>query len=332
MWRLEPTLGVQPRRRHHHLSTNRMLPSTNAPHSIQSPLVKGADARLIDSIESKFIIRMYQNSYGIDVSDYFSSIEHVQIYECSATGYRFYYPFTLTGKEGLYRQLEATVDGKYKDDKWEYRKALTFIQPPSRVLDVGCGKGAFVKLAGQAGLDAHGLELNSASAAEARQRGLDVSTELIGEHAKTHQGFYDVICSFQVLEHIPNVREFIQDCIDALRPGGVLIIGVPNNLGFVGLDRTAALNMPPHHMGLWTKKSLTGLADVFPVDIKAVELEPLAEVDWYATVMERIHIPYDVFRFLYYQLGIAAYYRKWLKARADRLPGHTILAVYEKRQ
>ena len=304
----------------------------NTQKCVESPLVAAATARLVDTIGRDYLISMYQESYNVDVAEYFVSADSVKIYECEVTGYRFYYPFELAGKESLYRQLEATSDGKYQDDKWEYRKALTFMQSSSLVLDVGCGKGAFVKLANEAGHDAFGLELNSASAAEARQNGLKVSAQLIGEHTKTHRNVYDAVCSFQVLEHIAAVREFIQDCISVVRPGGLIIFGVPNNQAFVGYDRRAALNMPPHHMGLWTERSLRALPTAFPMDLKSIAFEPLKEIDWYAAVMERRYLRNNTMRSLYYKLGLASCYRRWVRKRAYRIPGHTILAIYEKRR
>src|SRR3974377_1400929 len=138
------------------------MQGVKAKYFVESPLVEGASASLIDTVGREHIISRYRDVYKIDVSDYFCGIESAKVYECQVTGYRFYYPFSLTGKENLYRQLEFTADGKYKDDKWEFRKALTLIEPSSRILDVGCGKGDFVRLAMQAGLIAHGLELNSA--------------------------------------------------------------------------------------------------------------------------------------------------------------------------
>jgi SAM-dependent methyltransferase len=195
---------------------------------------------------------------------------------------------------------------------------------------VGCGKGAFVRLAGQAGLTIGGLELNSESAAEAREQGLDVRAEMIGDHATRHPDFYDCVCSFQVLEHIANVRPFIEDCLRALRPGGTLILGVPNNDGFVGMDRNAVLNMPPHHMGLWTKGSLIALVGLFPITLNAIRFEPLQEVDWYAAVRERLVISNKVAQSVYYRLGLAKLYRKLVNRRKNEIHGHTIMAVFQK--
>lgn len=302
----------------------------NKPAVVSSPLVEGLLAERVGTIDRQHIIDRYKATYHVDVSEYYSGLDGADIFECKATGYRFYYPFSLTGKESLYRQLEGTVDGTYKEDKWEYRQAMSRIASGSRVLDVGCGKGAFVRLAGKVGHTAAGLELNSESAAEARDRGLDVRAEMIGDHATKHPESYDCVCSFQVLEHIATVRPFIEDCLRALRPGGKLILGVPNNEGFVGMDRDAVLNMPPHHMGLWTKDSLAALAKLFPITLSEMKFEPLQEVDWYATVMERRAIPSKTAQSIYYRLGLAKLYRKWIEMRKRDIHGHTVMAVFQK--
>jgi 2-polyprenyl-3-methyl-5-hydroxy-6-metoxy-1,4-benzoquinol methylase len=102
----------------------------------------------------------------------------------------------------------------------------------------------------------HGIELNTSAAQVAHTAGLDVSTEMIGVHVMKCEGGYDAVCSFQVLEHVSNVNAFVSDVVRALKIGGTLILGVPNNDAFLRLEKCPVLNAPPHHMGLWTKASL----------------------------------------------------------------------------
>lgn len=50
------------------------------------------------------------------------------------------------------------------------------------------------------------------------------------------------------MEHISDVASFIKACILLTKPGGYIILSVPNNDAFVGAQELP-LNMPPHHVG-----------------------------------------------------------------------------------
>ena len=72
------------------------------------------------------------------------------------------------------------------------------------------------------------------------------------------------------------MHDFIKDSLLALKPNGKLIIGVPNNNPFLFVnDKYHTLNLPPHHAGLWNKKSLKSLEQIFNIELVSLQYEPL---------------------------------------------------------
>ncbi len=92
-----------------------------------------------------------------------------------------------------------------------------------KLLDVGCANGAFLDLAGRYGADAMGIDVSAELIAEAKSRGLNCSVATIDEV----RGSFDIICLWDVLEHICNPGDFLQQVSDKLNPGGILFIQTP---------------------------------------------------------------------------------------------------------
>lgn len=295
---------------------------------VLSPLT-GDVASLVRRVPTKTLVDAYLERFGFDARPCFEGLDEIFLYECRSTGLKFYYPPRIAGPESLYLQLQK-FDWNYKEDKWEHRVALGHVLKGDRVLDVGCGQGSFIARASANGAIATGIELNKSAAAKAAQRGCEVRSEMLGEHAGLRPGYYDVVASFQVLEHVTDPRAFIAGCVDVLKPGGLLILGVPNDDGFVGMDDDAVLNQPPHHMSLWTRRSLESLSTLFPLAIKAFEVEPLSEPDWYQALMERKYLKRSLQRQLYYRLGGAELFKRFIEENAHTIAGHSILAIYTK--
>jgi SAM-dependent methyltransferase len=295
------------------------------PKFVRSPLT-GRDSPLSHTIPSSQLVDAYLQRYGYDASHCFRGVPLVGLYQCD-TGFGFYYPFSVAGDESLYRCLEK-FDWNYKEHKWEYQAALAYIQAGDNVLDVGCGEGKFLRKAREKGAKASGIELNRQAAQLARDKGLCVHEELLDHHQSAKP--YDVVTSFQVLEHVVNPIALIEGCMRLLQPGGTLIVGVPNNDSFLRFDADNYLNNPPHHMGLWNRSSLTALAQITNLDIRTVETEPLAETDWYQAVMEKRYLgPWQ--RRLYFRLGFAKVFERYVRENAPAIAGHTIIAVYRKK-
>jgi 2-polyprenyl-3-methyl-5-hydroxy-6-metoxy-1,4-benzoquinol methylase len=299
------------------------------PLSLPSPLVTGAQSKLIDTRSVSHLTRLYAQQLGYDTADDFAGLEEIALYECEASGYQFFYPFTLEGKEALYRAIEDS-EWCYEEDKWEHNAVARQVPENAKVLDIGCGRGAFLsKVVALRSTRVRGIELNKSAAAEARKRNIDVVEALIDEHAQSHPNAYDVVTAFQVLEHIADPMTFLRGCLATVKPGGLFIVAVPNNDAFISFD-DLPLNQPPHHVGLWSPRSLTALASLLPVQLEALEEEPLRELDWYQQVIERRYLPKQWQRSIYYRLGGAGIVRRFIEENCSSISGHTVIARYRK--
>jgi SAM-dependent methyltransferase len=287
--------------------------------------------RLVKQIKPSFIIDAYRR-FNVDVSGYFTDIPTVDVYECVQTGYRFYHPLRLAGGEDLYRQLE-TISWYYMDWKWEHQVALDHLAANSRVLEVGCARGGFLRQCHRQGHEVMGLELNAEALSHAISAGLNVAHMTIEDFAKAKRPSFDAVCSFQVLEHIPDCHCFIKHCLAALKPGGRLILSVPNNDAFMlKSDPVQTLNMPPHHMGLWTPNAMVSLGFLFEMQLEKLEFEPLQSYHRdYSTslVMGLLRLKRESENRRGESLPEAVVCEV-AEAVLEQVPGHTLLAVFRK--
>ena len=98
-----------------------------------------------------------------------------------------------------------------------------------RLLDVGCSAGLFLELARDAGWDVHGIEPSEWLAERARAR---LGGELIScssfEQTPLSDATFDVVCLWDVLEHVTDPDQVLAKASRILRPGGILALNVPN--------------------------------------------------------------------------------------------------------
>jgi SAM-dependent methyltransferase len=100
------------------------------------------------------------------------------------------------------------------------------VAPAGRLLDFGCGSGAFARWMCGAGYDVVGLEPWSLGAPERFGR-LTLRRQPL-ESATATLGTFDVITLWHVLEHLPRPVEVLRRLAGHLRPGGTLVVSVPN--------------------------------------------------------------------------------------------------------
>lgn len=282
-----------------------------------------------NKISKEKILSLY-SELGIDVSRFFSNINEVEIRKCLATGYRFYYPFSIFGDDQFYSDLQKALPGYYVS-RWEHEKALELIPAGAKLLEVGSGSGYFLQQLKKKGVEAEGLELNTTAKHDATSKGLVVHQQLLEEFSDDHAGKFDFTCSFQVLEHITEVGSFIEHSIKILKPGGKIIIGVPfNNPYIFRHDVYHTLNLPPHHAGLWNEDSFRRLPAHFPLQVEKVMIEPLREFKEWFSVQKNHYKHTNKPLAALFGLLPRPLYKVGLKMLSPFIHGRNILVVLKK--
>lgn len=100
-----------------------------------------------------------------------------------------------------------------------------------RVLDVGCGLGMYTSAFQRYTPHVFGVEIEADRAREARERAQGV-TRSVGEALPFTDDAFDVVFSHEVLEHVSDDRWCAREMVRVTRPGGRIVIFVPNRLYF----------------------------------------------------------------------------------------------------
>ena len=239
---------------------------------LRCPACGASNSTEVDSLATADLADLYRRR-GLDVGAYFDAIPVIRRFRCDSCDLGYFSP-PCPGDGQFYEQLQ-TQPWYYQDAKPEYAFATGFIKNGDRVLEVGCGKGAFRAFL-PADIDYQGLEFNEEAVRKAQAAGLSVHREYVEEHALSHPRHYQVVCSFQVLEHVPAPDTFVRACVQALAPNGLLIIAVPAEDSFLAVAPNAPLNMPPHHVLRWSDQALRKLAAREGLQVETLWHEPIA--------------------------------------------------------
>ncbi|HTE41399.1 MAG TPA: class I SAM-dependent methyltransferase [Steroidobacteraceae bacterium] len=255
---------------------------------ITCTLCGSATTAVLETIAGRKIESAYAERLKIVVQAPPESIEYRL---CGTCDLRFYWP-QYVGDASFYEHLQK-LPGYYMDEKGEYAIANRHIPrrgdaSPLRILEIGAGRGQFRRyVPGDAYV---GLEFNPGGIAAAARDGIDLRCEYIEQHAQSNAESYDVVCSFQVLEHVPNPQTFIESALKCLKPDGTLVLSVPAEDSFLAGSIWDLLNMPPHHQTRWSDAALTQLSVQFHMEPIALVHDRLApgDVPSYANVVAQI--------------------------------------------
>lgn len=301
------------------------------------PLCGSEEVQHIETITKKQIERVYRKEYEIDVSENIPN--DFDLNHCLNCDLKYFDP-CYTGNQKFYTDLQK-FDWYYKSEKYEYDYVLPYIKSRDRILEIGCGRGTFSKKLKTKNYV--GLEFSENAKLLADADGIDVRNESIAYHAVKNAEAYDVVVSFQVLEHVCDPKWFIMSALACLKPGGTLILTTPSEDSWLQYKQDFSLNMPPHHVTKWTDKCLINISEQFNIKHVHLHHEPL----------NSYHIPWYFNSLMVYQLNkrmnikhsLINQRRHWIsqtlsdlisKLLGSNLPdafkghGHTVISVYKK--
>jgi SAM-dependent methyltransferase len=239
--------------------------------AVSSPF--GGPSRHVLWLPAAELVAAYRAKCGLDVTPWLHGLDRLGLYECEATGLRFWRPAEAAGDEAFYRALSAAWPGYYRTDRWEYAAVRGWLGAADQVLEVGCGRGWFLKSLQGRVAAATGLELNR-EAISATVTAFPVLAQPLADFSIAQPESFDAVCAFQVLEHVAEPGAFLRQCLQALRPGGLLIVSTPNAAAPVFRQRRDPFDMPPHHLNHFDAASYRRLAQVLGVELQALRTQP----------------------------------------------------------
>jgi SAM-dependent methyltransferase len=215
------------------------------------PICSGPDPEPLWSVDRYRLARCLECRH-VFVSAGFDPAELEGAYE------KGYYEAGRDASPAGYQDYLAGADVRLRGFAQRLQQLERHVAARGRLLDYGCAVGLFVKVAGEAGWQATGLERSAWAARFGRERfGVDIVVAG-GDEDTAFAGRFDVVTMWDVLEHLEDPRAALASVARWLKPGGLLALNTVD-AGSYGARRAGPHwrhIAPPHHLHYFTRRSL----------------------------------------------------------------------------
>lgn len=136
--------------------------------------------------------------------------------------------------DSLYFSLEDVLRGTPEQIKEEVKVYLPVLEKAainSDVLDIGCGRGEWLQVLREVGIQARGIDTNRILVQQCKDLSLDVEErEALSYLRSLPDASLNVVTAFHFAEHLPleTLVQFLDETGRVLKPGGLMILETPN--------------------------------------------------------------------------------------------------------
>ena len=189
-----------------------------------------------------------------------NGFEKHHLTKCGSCGFVFCKPIPTQ------KELNAVYEGYGRNDYLSdltiqaYERVLDSLEPyrkTNKLIDVGCGIGYFIEVAKRRGWEVYGTEFTEEAVKICEGKGAKMELGVL-DPSKYEPESFDVVCSFEVIEHINNPREELSSFNKLLRKGGVVYCTTPNFNAVERYQLGVDWNVLgyPEHLSYYTPKTL----------------------------------------------------------------------------
>jgi SAM-dependent methyltransferase len=160
------------------------------------------------------------------------------------------------------------------------------VKPPGRLLDFGCGSGAYLERMRGLGWDVIGIDISPHGVEAARRRGIPAYQGVL-PHPAVPFASVDVLNFGAVLEHVHDPHQLIAAARATVKPGGLLVFSVPN-LASWGFRFFGPAWWPlelPRHLLHFTPATIRKLVKKHDLELLALKQPPHS--NWMRLSLER---------------------------------------------
>jgi len=207
------------------------------------------------------------------IRDFKKEENKFSLYECSKCQIQFWLPLKNPGNEwyeesGGYKIRNIIKPKIYRGYHKKFLETHKDFPKNTKVLDLGCGTGEFINELKERGCLVWGVDFDRGAIKTAKEY-----FKLENIFAMNFEDFFkkenlpefDIICFFEIIEHLDNPLAFIRSVKDLLKTNGKFFLSTPYRERM--LPNLNNWDFPPNHLTRWNEKALANLFRVYNFEI-----------------------------------------------------------------